>query len=88
VLVGGGLEDVTVEVVATPMRADSFEQWWGRVPALAGPPAMALAGMEPDVREAIANRTMRAGRGVAVTDTGGIVFGGSSLIAVGSKPVG
>ena len=69
------------------MRAGSLEQWWGRVPALAGPLAMALAGMEPDVREAIADRAMRAARDVAVTEDDGIVFAGSSLIAAGSKPL-
>jgi hypothetical protein len=31
---------------------------------------------------------MRAGREVAVTDAGEIVFHGPSLIAAGSKPVG
>lgn len=85
VLEDGGLKDVTVEVVATPMRASSVEQWWGRVPALAGPLAMALAGMEPDVREAIADRARRSGRAVGVTQRDAIVFGGSSLIAAGSK---
>jgi hypothetical protein len=43
------------------MRAASVQAWWERVPQLAGPLATALAGMEPDVREQIAQRAMNAG---------------------------
>jgi hypothetical protein len=58
VLLEGGLEDVVVDSLATPMQADSLEAWWARVPQLAGPLAQALAGMEPEVREEIRNRAI------------------------------
>ncbi|MEO8969682.1 MAG: hypothetical protein ABI355_18750 [Solirubrobacteraceae bacterium] len=86
VLNAGGLQDVAVGVVKTPMRAASLNEWWERVPKLAGPLAMALAGMEPDVRKAIADRAMQAAAKAATQETDGIVFTGSVLIGSGLKP--
>ncbi len=85
VLRDGGLEDVTVEAMSTPMRATSVEEWWERVPKLAGPLAIALAGMETDVRDAIAERAMQSGRKAAAIEGNGIVFEGSVLIGSGHK---
>jgi SAM-dependent methyltransferase len=85
VLREGGLEDVTVVAISTPMHAGSLDEWWGRVPKLAGPLAIALGGMEADVREAIAERAMQAGAKAAVPDGDGIVFAGSVLIGSGCK---
>ncbi len=87
-LEAGGLHDVTVRTVATPMQATSLAAWWERVPMLAGPLALALAGMEAEVRDAIADRATRSGAKVATSDAEGIVFAGSSLIASGRKPTG
>ncbi len=86
VLEQGGLRDVLVESVATPMSAASIEAWWARVPQLAGPLGMALEAMEAEVREAIAARAMRSGREVALHEDDRIFLAGSSLIAVGTKP--
>jgi ubiquinone/menaquinone biosynthesis C-methylase UbiE len=86
VLADGGLREVTVRAVATPMRAASLEEWWERVPKLAGPLGIALAGMEADIRDAIAQRAMRSGAEMATDEAGGIVFPGSSLIGSGRKP--
>ncbi len=36
VLTPADLRDVTVRAVPTPMRARSLEEWWERVPQLAG----------------------------------------------------
>lgn len=86
VLRDGGLEDVTVKATSTPMHAASPGEWWERVPKLAGPLAIALAGMEPDVRDAIGERAMRSATKAAATDgAGGIVFEGSVLIGSGTK---
>lgn len=85
VLRDGGLEDVTIEAMSTPMHALSVEEWWERVPKLAGPLAIALAGMETDVRDAIAERAMQAGTKAAASEGNGIVFGGSVLIGSGHK---
>lgn len=85
-LEAGGLEDVRVRALATPMRAASLEAWWERVPQLAGPLAMALAGMEADVREAIRQRAREAGAAVARPAGDGIVMDGSVLLASGRRP--
>jgi hypothetical protein len=68
------------------MRAASLQAWWERVPKLAGPLAIALAGMEPGVREEIAQRALRAGADVARRDGDQIVFNGSVLIGSGHTP--
>jgi hypothetical protein len=86
VLEDGGLADVRVEMLATPMHAASLEAWWERVPKLAGPLAGALAGMDPDVREAIARRALGAGAAASRPEGDQIVFAGSVLIASGEAP--
>jgi SAM-dependent methyltransferase len=84
-LADGGLERVDVARVAAPMTLPSLEAWWGRVPELAGPLALALAGMEPDVRDAIRSRALAAGEAAARTDGVGIQFDGSVLIVSGRR---
>jgi SAM-dependent methyltransferase len=86
VLRDGSLKDVTVEAISTPMHAASLEGWWERVPKLAGPLAIALAGMEADVRDAIRERAVQSGMKAAASKDGGIVFEGSVLIGSGYKP--
>ena len=86
VLKAGGLHDVVVQTELTPMHAASLQEWWQRVPSLAGPLAIALAGMEPAVRDAIAQRALRSGAQAAASEPEGISFDGTSLIASGSKP--
>src|SRR4051794_23818258 len=88
VLRDGGLEDVAVEAMSTPMHAASLEEWWERVPKLAGPLAIALEGMEPDVREAIGQRAKQYGAKVAAREEDGIAFPGSVLIGSGRKRAG
>jgi SAM-dependent methyltransferase len=83
----GGLEDVTVTKVSTPLSTDSLEAWWDRVPELAGPLAQAFAGMEPEVREAIHARALESGQAVARESGQGIEMPGAVLIGVGSRPL-
>jgi SAM-dependent methyltransferase len=85
-LAAAGLDDVSVRAIATPMPAESLEAWWERVPQLAGPLAAALAGMEPDVRDEIRGRALRAGARVARTTEQGIELDGSVLVASGLRP--
>lgn len=87
VLADGGLREVQVREVATPMSAASLEEWWERVPQLAGPLAQALAGMEPEVRDAIRDRAMASGAAQSRPgEGGGIAMDGSVLVAVGRRP--
>jgi SAM-dependent methyltransferase len=86
VLEDGGLIDVRVVSIETPMHAASLEAWWARVPQLAGPLAIALAGMEPAVREEIAQRAISAGANASQRDGDDVVFTGWALIGSGRKP--
>jgi SAM-dependent methyltransferase len=86
VLRGGGLEGVRAESVETPMRYSSLEDWWERMLQLAGPLAIALAGMEPDVREAIKERALDAGAKASRRDGDEIVFAAWVLIGSGHTP--
>jgi SAM-dependent methyltransferase len=86
VLREGGLEDIAVASLSTPMHADSLEAWWERVPQLAGPLAQALAGMEPDVRDSIRDRALEAAATVARQGTQGIEMPGSVLVGSGRRP--
>jgi SAM-dependent methyltransferase len=86
VLQHGGLEGIRVETVETPMRFGSLEDWWERMLQLAGPLAIALAGMESGVREAIEERALGAGAGASRPDGDEIVFAASVLIGSGHTP--
>jgi SAM-dependent methyltransferase len=86
VLEEAGLDEVDVRAVATPMPAASLDAWWERVPQMAGPLAIALDGMEADVREAIRQRALAAGAAAARPAGDGIVLDGSVLIASGRRP--
>jgi SAM-dependent methyltransferase len=85
VLRDAGLDDVAVVQMSTPMRSASLDEWWERVPKLAGPLAIALGGMEADVRDAIRERAMQSAAKAAASDENGIVFDGSVLIGSGRK---
>lgn len=55
-----GLREVVVEEVGNPFRGASFDEWWSRVPSLAGPVAQMLAALPPDVAQAIRARAESA----------------------------
>jgi hypothetical protein len=78
--------DVQVETISTPMHAASLEDWWERVPRLAGPLAIALAGMEPAVQEEIAQRALSSGANASRREGEQIVFAGAVLIGSGHTP--
>jgi len=84
-LSAGGLDEVHVARVATPMHAASLEAWWELVPQLAGPLAFALAAMEDDVREAIRTRAVEHGAAAARASADGIEMDGSVLVASGRR---
>jgi SAM-dependent methyltransferase len=84
-LADGGLTDVSVQQVPAPMRLGSVEEWWAQVPQLAGPVAQALAGMEPDVRDAIRDRALAKGAAAARETDGGIELDGAVLLGSGTR---
>ncbi len=80
-LTGAGLADVVVGELPVPLRAGSFEEWWARTSALAGPLARMLASLPAASREALRARLQVATR-VYETPTG-LELPGVSLIATG-----
>jgi SAM-dependent methyltransferase len=80
----GGLAEVRVEKISAPVSFDSIEAWWDMTLQLAGPLAIALAGMEPEVRESIHDRAIQLGRSAAVEEPDGIAMAGSVLVGSGT----
>jgi hypothetical protein len=68
------------------MHAASLQAWWERVPKLAGPLAIAMAGMEHNVRDEIKERALKAGASASRHDADQVVFAGSVLIGSGHTP--
>ena len=62
-----------------PLRADSFDEWWRRTSALAGPLAAILASQPEPVVDAIRERAREAA--AAYETSAGIEFPGAALIA-------
>lgn len=81
----GGLVDVQVEQIDTPMAAPSVEAWWERVKQLAGPLALLLAALEAPVRDAIRDRALASGASAVRVTATGVEFGGSVLVGSGRR---
>jgi enediyne biosynthesis protein CalE5 len=77
------LVDVTVSELPVPLRAGSFEEWWARTSALAGPLAKLLASLPADAAQALRARAREA---VAPYETpDGLELLGVSLLATGRR---
>jgi SAM-dependent methyltransferase len=77
------LDGVTVSELAVPLRARSFDEWWTRTSALAGPLASMLAALPDEAR-----RSLRDSARAAIADyetPDGIEFPGVTLIAVARR---
>ena len=80
-LSGAGLAGVAVHELSVPLRAASFEEWWSRTSALAGPLATILAKLPEPALQALTARLRDA---TARYETAaGLEFAGLSLIATG-----
>jgi ubiquinone/menaquinone biosynthesis C-methylase UbiE len=82
VLAAGGLDGVKIEEVAVPLRAGSFDEWFTRTSAIAGPLAARLAAMPEGPRAALRARLQDATAPYATAD-GGLDIPGVSLVASG-----
>ena len=81
---GAGLADVRVGAVPVPLRTASFDEWWGRTSALAGPLSAILAAMPEAGARALRKRAREATRAYE-TASGGLDFPGVTLIAAGRR---
>jgi SAM-dependent methyltransferase len=79
-----GLADVVVGELSVPLRAGSFDEWWTRTRALAGPLAKMLASLPPEAEQAISGR-LRKMTGAYETPAG-FELPGLSLIATARVP--
>jgi SAM-dependent methyltransferase len=74
-----GLADVAVRELPVPLRAASFEEWWTRTSALAGPLSAILAALPEPAVQALTARLREAT--TAYTTAAGLDFPGVSLVA-------
>ena len=74
-----GLSDVSVSDLSVPLWAASFDEWWRRTSALAGPLATIVASQPEPVVTAIRARAREAA--AAYETPAGIEFPGVALIA-------
>ena len=82
-LSAAGLSDVVVGEFAVPLHAASFEEWWDRALALAGPLAQRLAALPDEAARAIRERARKA---ISVYETPeGLEIPGVALIAAGRR---
>jgi SAM-dependent methyltransferase len=80
-LAGAELSDVVVTEIPAPLRAASFEEWWSRTCALAGPLAKLLASLPEDASTALRARAREASSAYETPD--GLEFPGVTLLASG-----
>jgi ubiquinone/menaquinone biosynthesis C-methylase UbiE len=80
-----GLTDVAVDEVPVPMRVASFEEWWARTSALAGPLAAILSSLPEEAAQALHARAREATRPYE-TSKGGLEFPGVTLLATARRP--
>jgi SAM-dependent methyltransferase len=83
-LARAGLADVVVEDVPVPLRSPSYEAWWSRTSALAGPLAALVAGL-PDAARASLDDRLRAAL-VPYATAAGLDLPGLALVASARRP--
>jgi enediyne biosynthesis protein CalE5 len=81
---GAGLE-VAVTEVPVPLRVGSFDEWWTRTTALAGPLAGILAALPRAAAEAVRSRAREAA--ASYRTSGGLEFPGVALLASATRPL-
>lgn len=79
-----GVADAHVEELSVPLRAASFDEWWDRTSALAGPLSAILASMPEASVHALRERAREATRSYE-TASGGLDLPGVTLIATGRR---
>jgi SAM-dependent methyltransferase len=84
VLRDGGFGEVEVTEVEVPTNFGSFEEWWARVTALAGPVANLLSALPPEAVEQLRER-LRASAAEFETTAGGYELPGVGLVGVARR---
>ncbi|MGI5239689.1 class I SAM-dependent methyltransferase [Dactylosporangium sp. CA-139066] len=84
-LAAAGLSDVEVREEPIPMRVASFDEWWSRTPALAGPLVRVMAGLSPVDRAEIVGR-LRVAVAPYAEASGALNLPGVGLLASARRP--
>jgi enediyne biosynthesis protein CalE5 len=84
VLAGAGLEDIRIEERPASMKVASFDEWWDRTCALAGPLANLLSSLPSEAAQELRARAFEAA--AAFRTDGGFEFPGVTLIATARRP--
>jgi ubiquinone/menaquinone biosynthesis C-methylase UbiE len=79
-----GLGDVAVVDLPVPMRVASFDEWWARTCALAGPLSQVLASLPAEAAQALRVRAREAVRPYEAA--AGLEFPGVTLLATARRP--
>jgi SAM-dependent methyltransferase len=82
-LSGAELEEVIVDEVPVPLSVASFDEWWARTTALAGPLAKMLESMSADTAEELRARAAEAVK--PYETSAGLEFPGVTLVAFGRR---
>jgi SAM-dependent methyltransferase len=82
---GAGLTAVEVTELAVPLHAESFEAWWKRTSALAGPVASLVGALDAEATGALHAR-LRAAVEPFTTNDGALDFPGITLLASAQRP--
>jgi SAM-dependent methyltransferase len=82
-LAGADLEDVVVGEQPVALRAASFDEWWTRTAALAGPLAQIVAALPEEAAQALRRRLHEAVG--PYTTRAGLEFPGVTLLASGRR---
>jgi SAM-dependent methyltransferase len=83
-LADAGFSDVRLRELATPLCAGSFDEWWQRTSALAGPLAKILADLPAASTQAVRARLQGTVRPY-MTDDGAIKIPGLTLVVAGVR---
>ena len=83
--VTNGLDEVAVREVSVPLSAATFDEWWNRVGALAGPLTAILANL-PEAAERELHARLREAVRPFETRDGGLELPGQSLLASARRP--
>ena len=78
-LSSAGFSDIAISEQPVPMRASSFDEWWTRTTALAGPIAKMLSSLPEDAAKSLRIRAQEAA--TAYETSSGIEFPGVTLLA-------
>jgi ubiquinone/menaquinone biosynthesis C-methylase UbiE len=79
ILDSAGLAEVAVTELSVPLKIASFEEWWGRTTALAGPLAKMLEALHEDAVQELRGRAQDAAK--PYQTPAGLEFPGVTLVA-------